>query len=53
MPVHDGTGGAAHAAVEHDERPPILGSWRNLYMVVLAWLTLLIVVFYFFTQYFS
>jgi hypothetical protein len=53
MPLHDGAGGQAEATASHDEPPPILGSWRNLYTVVLVWLTVLIVVFYFFTQYFS
>jgi hypothetical protein len=33
--------------------PPILHSWRNIYIVVIAWLALLIVVFYAFTRYFS
>ncbi len=37
---------------EH-EPPPILGRWRNLYLVVLGWLACLIVLFYAFTQYFS
>jgi hypothetical protein len=35
------------------ERPPILGSWRNLNLVVLCWLTFLILMMYGFTQYFS
>ncbi len=38
----------------HDaEPPPILGSWRNVYAVVLCWLTFLIGVFYLFTRYFQ
>jgi hypothetical protein len=35
------------------ERPPFLGSWRNVYIFVLGWLALLIVLFYFFTRYFA
>jgi hypothetical protein len=35
------------------EPPPILGSWRNVYIVVLAWLALLIALFYLFTRYFA
>ena len=35
------------------EPPPILGRWRNVNLVVLAWLALLIILFYAFTQYFS
>jgi hypothetical protein len=36
-----------------NETPPILGTWRNVYIFVLAWLALLIVLFYLFTQYFA
>ncbi|MCU1330953.1 MAG: hypothetical protein JWN34_6323 [Bryobacterales bacterium] len=53
MPVHDGTNGPADPLAPEDEPPPLLGSWRNLYITVLVWLALLIVVFYFFTQYFT
>jgi hypothetical protein len=35
------------------EPPPILGSWRNIYAVVLGWLTFLIGLFYLFTRYFE
>jgi hypothetical protein len=35
------------------EPPPVLGSWRNVYIFVLAWLALLIVLFYYFTRYFA
>jgi len=35
------------------EPPPILGRWRNVYLVVLAWLAFLILLFYAFTRYFS
>ena len=45
------------AQVDHDihdsEPPPILGSWRNLNIVVLCWLAILILLFYAFTEYFS
>ena len=33
--------------------PPILGRWRYVNLVVLAWLALLIGLFYAFTRYFS
>ena len=36
-----------------NEPPPILGSWRRIYIVVLAWLVLLICLFYGFTLYFK
>jgi hypothetical protein len=35
------------------EPPPILRQWRNLNIVVIAWLAFLILLFYAFTQYFS
>jgi hypothetical protein len=35
------------------EPPPILRTWRNVYIFVLAWLALLIVFFYLFTRYFA
>jgi hypothetical protein len=35
------------------EPPPILGSWRNLYLVVLGWLAVVIGVCYAFTRYFA
>ena len=35
------------------DKPPILKSWRNMYIAVLANLVLLIILFYFFKQYFS
>ncbi len=38
----------------HDnEPPPLLGTWRNVYLVVLGWLAVLIAVFYAFTRYFA
>jgi len=36
-----------------DEPPPILGRWRNVNIIVLAWLAFLIFLFYAFTRYFS
>ncbi len=35
------------------EPPPVLGSWGNIYVATLAWLAILILVFYCFTRYFS
>jgi hypothetical protein len=35
------------------EPPPILGSWRNVYITALVWLLFLILLFYGFTRYFS
>lgn len=35
------------------EPPPILGSWRNVYLAAIGWLALLIAIFYAFTRYFS
>jgi hypothetical protein len=35
------------------EPPPILGSWRNLNLLVLGWLAILILLFYGFTRYFA
>ncbi len=35
------------------EPPPVLGSWRNVYILVLFWLVLLILLFYAFTRYFA
>ena len=35
------------------EPPPILGTWRRIYITTLAWLAFLIVLFYGFTRYFS
>ncbi len=33
-----------------DELPPLLGRWPRLYAAVLAWLALLITLFYLFTR---
>ena len=40
-------------ALKSGAPPPILGSWRNVNIVVLAWLAILISLFYAFTRYFS
>jgi hypothetical protein len=39
--------------LESEERPPILGTWRRLYLAVLAWLGALIVLFYLFSEAFA
>jgi hypothetical protein len=39
--------------MEQEPRPPILGSWRNVYALVIGVLALLIVLFYCFTKYFE
>ncbi|HKW96741.1 MAG TPA: hypothetical protein VJN43_03360 [Bryobacteraceae bacterium] len=36
-----------------DEPPPLLGSWPRVYILVLAYLALLILLFYAFTLHFS
>ena len=38
---------------ELPDRPPILGSWRNIYLVVLGNLAFLILLFYLITVWFS
>ena len=38
---------------ELDDKPPVLGSWRNLYAVELAILVALIAFFWFVTQYYA
>jgi hypothetical protein len=35
------------------EPPPILGTWLNVYIVVVGWLWLLIILFFLFTRYFA
>ena len=35
------------------EPPPVLGSWKNVYITVLVWLAFLIALFYGFTRYFA
>jgi len=36
-----------------DERPPIMGTWNRLYLLVLVIHALLIFLFYLFTHYYS
>ncbi len=36
-----------------DEPPPLMGTWRRLYFTVIAWLILLILVFYAFARRFT
>jgi hypothetical protein len=36
-----------------DEKPPILGSWKNIYLVVLLNLTAVIIFLYFFSEAFQ
>jgi hypothetical protein len=38
------------SAAAREEPPPFGGSWRALYAVVLAWLGVLVVLFYLFTE---
>jgi hypothetical protein len=33
-----------------EEPPPILGTWRRVYTAVIAWILLLITLFYWFTK---
>lgn len=40
-------------AAHDSEPPPILGSWRNVYIATLTWLVILIAVFYAFTRNFA
>jgi hypothetical protein len=35
------------------EPPPILGTWRRVYITTLCWLAFLILLFYVFTRYFA
>jgi hypothetical protein len=35
------------------EPPPILGTWLNVYIVVVGWLWMLIILFFLFTRYFA
>lgn len=36
-----------------DDRPPLLGSWRNLYLVVIGTLATLVTVFWWLTRTYS
>lgn len=37
----------------NEDRPPILGSWKNIYLFVMANLVIFIIIFYAITIYFS
>ena len=39
--------------MEESNKPPFLGSWRNIYLAVLGILGLLVILFYMFTNAFS
>jgi hypothetical protein len=46
----------AHLKSDNDmieEKPPILGSWKKIYLIVLLNLTVLIILFYFFSEAFK
>lgn len=43
----------APARPELDETPPLLGSWRNIYVVVLGNLALLVLIFWLLTRAFN
>jgi hypothetical protein len=47
--------GAPHQASHpvEDEPPPIFGTWRRFYLLILCYLALLIVAFYIFTRVFA
>ena len=36
-----------------EEKPPILGTWTNLYLLLAGVLVVLIILFYFFTKHFE
>ena len=38
---------------ELEEPPPFFGTWRRVYLAVIAWLALLIVLFYLFAREFT
>ncbi|RAJ79208.1 hypothetical protein CLV59_106269 [Chitinophaga dinghuensis] len=37
----------------HEEKPPLFPSWTYWYVLVVAWLVVLIILFYLFTKAFS
>lgn len=37
----------------HQDKPPLFHSWPQWYIFIIAWLLVLIVLFYLFTKYFS
>ncbi len=36
-----------------EDSPPVLGTWRRMYSVVIAWLVFLIAIFYLFARRFA
>jgi hypothetical protein len=38
---------------EEDEKPPILGSWNNIYILVLSVFVLIVILLFLFTWYFQ
>ncbi|WP_197901625.1 hypothetical protein [Rhodocytophaga rosea] len=42
-----------HSEESSNELPPFLNTWKKIYLAVLANLLLLILLFYWFTQYFQ
>jgi|MDTD01.1.fsa_nt_gb hypothetical protein len=38
---------------EQEEKSPILGSWRNVYILLISTLVLVMLLLYLFTQYFK
>jgi hypothetical protein len=38
---------------QSDESPPILGTWRRIYIIILIYLAFIIAVFYVFTRVFA
>ena len=38
---------------EEEEKPPILGSWKNIYALVIGVLAVVIISLYIFTKYFE
>jgi len=54
MAIVSQPGGAPPAPSDaEDSPPPILGSWRNVYIVVLAYLVLIIFLFHLFRKAFE
>jgi hypothetical protein len=46
---------AAHRPLRetHDDPPPILGTWKNIYRFVLVYLAALILLFWWFTRHYA
>jgi len=45
--------GEAIKEQQPDDKPPFLGSWKNIYWLLMITLSVLVFLFYLFTQYFS